>query len=181
MTYVLINFIVNQRLCAYVCLCVCIQLMSYLCAISNLHIITDQLLYYQLYYLTYIFHYRISSINTASLICIPVWYYSNTNNIDMVVIFISSQHTLEQYRMPLCDSGYYSKISCNDGSFIDRIRVTTSDCKEKGCSYPIMLNRQLGKNHTQVYQKIISHSQTVSHRSVEHRLQCIISVMNARD
>ena len=34
--------------------------------------------------------YRISSINTASSISTPVWYYSNTNNIEMLVIFISS-------------------------------------------------------------------------------------------
>ena len=34
--------------------------------------------------------YRISSTNTTSSISTPVQYYSNTNNIDMVVIFISS-------------------------------------------------------------------------------------------
>ena len=34
--------------------------------------------------------YRISSINTASLISTPVRYYSNASNIEMVVIFISS-------------------------------------------------------------------------------------------
>ena len=33
--------------------------------------------------------YCISSINTASSISTPVWYYSNTNNIGVVVIFIS--------------------------------------------------------------------------------------------
>ena len=34
--------------------------------------------------------YHNSSINTASSISTLVWYYSNTNNIDMVVTFISS-------------------------------------------------------------------------------------------
>ena len=34
--------------------------------------------------------YRISAINTAFLISTPVQYYSNTNNIEMVVIFINS-------------------------------------------------------------------------------------------
>ena len=34
--------------------------------------------------------YRISLINTASSISTPVRYYSNTNNIEMVVIFISN-------------------------------------------------------------------------------------------
>ena len=34
--------------------------------------------------------YHISLINTVSLISITVWYYSNTNNIEMVIIFISS-------------------------------------------------------------------------------------------
>ena len=34
--------------------------------------------------------YRVSSINTAFLISTPVQYYLNTNNIDIVVIFISS-------------------------------------------------------------------------------------------
>ena len=34
--------------------------------------------------------YRISSINTASSISTPVQYYSNTNNVEMAVIFISS-------------------------------------------------------------------------------------------
>ena len=35
-------------------------------------------------------HLCISSINTTSLISTPVQYYSNTNNIEIVVIFISS-------------------------------------------------------------------------------------------
>ena len=34
--------------------------------------------------------YCISSINTASLISTPVRYYSDTNNFEMVVIFISN-------------------------------------------------------------------------------------------
>ena len=34
--------------------------------------------------------YHVSSINTAFLISTPVQYYLNTNNIDIVVIFISS-------------------------------------------------------------------------------------------
>ena len=28
--------------------------------------------------------------------------------------------------MPLCDSGYYDKLMCNDDNFIDSIRVITS-------------------------------------------------------
>ena len=40
--------------------------------------------------ISYYHMYRISSINIASLISTPVQYYSNTNNIEMVVIFISS-------------------------------------------------------------------------------------------
>ena len=34
--------------------------------------------------------YRISSINTASLISIAVWYYLNTNNIEFNVYFNSN-------------------------------------------------------------------------------------------
>ena len=34
--------------------------------------------------------YHISSINTTFSISTPVWYYMNTNNIDIVVILISS-------------------------------------------------------------------------------------------
>ena len=76
-------------------------------------------------------------INTAFLVSTPVWYYSNTspNNIEMVVIFISSAPSNNTYRMLLCDSGYYSKLSCNDGNFIDRIQVITSNYKERGKMY----------------------------------------------
>ena len=37
-----------------------------------------------------IYTYCISSINATFLISVPVWYYLNTNNTDIVVIFISS-------------------------------------------------------------------------------------------
>ena len=43
-----------------------------------------------IYIRVYICSYHISSINTASSISTPVQYYSNKNNIEMVVTFISS-------------------------------------------------------------------------------------------
>ena len=39
--------------------------------------------------------------------------------------------------MPLRDSGYYSKLSCNDGNLINHIWVIASNCKERGKMYTV--------------------------------------------
>ena len=57
----------------------------------------------------------------------PVQYYSNANNIEMVVILISS--TLLNSTACHFVTGYYSKLSCNDGQFINDIQVIMSSVK----------------------------------------------------
>ena len=73
--------------------------------------------------------YHISLINTASSISTPVRYYSNTNSIEMVVIFISNTPS----NSTACHfaTGYYGKISCNDGSLIDRISSYNEQLQEE--------------------------------------------------
>ena len=67
--------------------------------------------------------YHISLINNASLISTPVRYYSNTNNIEMVVIFVSSLPSNRiAYHLVTPDISY-SKLLCNRSNFINRIQV----------------------------------------------------------
>ena len=60
----------------YACMCVCVGLCVSVCVCSFVLCVKSE--------------YHISSINTASLISTPVRYYSSTDNIDIVVILISS-------------------------------------------------------------------------------------------
>ena len=69
--------------------------------------------------------YRISLINTAFLISTPVWYYLNTNNIDIVVIFISSV-PLNSTACHFATPGITAKLSCNNNNFINCTPVVTS-------------------------------------------------------
>ena len=86
--------------------------------------------------------YHISSINTTFLISNPVRYNLNTNNIDIRNSNFYQQRTLEQYRMPLCYSRYYSKLSYNNGNFIKRIQFVIN--KQRGnITGIILLNMQL--------------------------------------
>ena len=97
--------------------------------------------------------YHISSINTTFLISNPVRYYLNTNNIDILNSIFYQQRTLKQYRMPLCYSRYYTKLSYNNGNFIKCIQVVIN--KQRGnITGIILLNMQL----THVLIKIASNS-----------------------
>ena len=71
------------RVCVCACACVCVCVRVCVCVCARLPLILS--LVTQVNFVC-----RISLINTTSLIRIPVWYYLNTNNIDIVVIFISS-------------------------------------------------------------------------------------------
>ena len=74
---------VRVCVCARVCVCVCVRVCMCVCVCARLPLILS--LVTQVNFVC-----RISLINTTSLIRIPVWYYLNINNIDIVVIFISS-------------------------------------------------------------------------------------------
>ena len=71
-------------------------------------------------------NYHISLINTAFSISILVRYYLNTNNIDIVVIFISSapsNSTACHFATPGVTANYHV---ANDDNFIDRIWGVTN-------------------------------------------------------
>ena len=78
---------------------------------------------------------RISSINTASSISTPVWYYSNANNIEMVEIFISnapSNSTTYYFATPDIIAKYRVTMAVSSIVF----RVIMSSCKERSkCIY----------------------------------------------
>ena len=61
--------------------------------------------------------YRISVIIAASLISTLMWYYLKTNNIDIVVIFISSTPS----NSTVCHFATPGVMLCNNNNFIDRI------------------------------------------------------------
>ena len=92
-----------------------------------------------IYMYIYIYISNISSINTASLISTPVRYYLNMNNIDIVVIFISST----PLNSTICHftTEYCIKLLCNDDNFINHIRLITS--KYRGNIINSILNMQL--------------------------------------
>ena len=71
------------------------------------------------------FIYRISSINTTSSISTPVRYYLNTNNIDIVVIYISSA-PLNSTTCHFATLDIMANYTCNDDNFIDCNGVLTS-------------------------------------------------------
>ena len=122
--------------------------------------------------------YHISQINTAS--SSPVLF-----KYKMVVIFYQ-QYTLEQYHMPLRNSGFYSKLSCNNGSFIDHIRVIMSSCKERGKMYSYIVGniKQVARQTcAQVYisKESLTQPNFILHSSTDCHLQYITSVMTTRD
>ena len=77
---------------------------------------------------------RISSINTAFLISTPMQYYSNTNNIEIVVIFISnapSNSTACHFMTLDIIAKYYVTMAVSSIVF----RVIMSSYKERGKMY----------------------------------------------
>ena len=59
--------------------------------------------------------------------------YLNTNNIDIVVFFISSAPSISTAYQFANPGIYYGKLSCNNDNLIDCIRVVTS--KYRGNTY----------------------------------------------
>ena len=68
------------------------------------------------YFLWYTLSYCISLFNTVFLISTPVWYHLNTNNIDIIVVYISSALS-NSTCMPLCDWRYYAQFIDNSMFF----------------------------------------------------------------
>ena len=78
--------------------------------------------------------YHISSINTTSSISTPVRYYSNINNIEMVVIFISnapSNSTACHFATPDIIAKYRVTMAVSLIVF----QVIMNSCKERGKMY----------------------------------------------
>ena len=89
-----------------------------------------------------VYTYHTFSINTASSISTPVRYYSNTNNIEMVVIFISNtplNSTAFHFAILDIIAKYHVTMAVSSIVF----RVITSRCTERGkiYTYSVILNR----------------------------------------